>query len=84
MLSNKPMIKNKFLLIVCILTAVKFIKHLNHIAIRLDSEQGDLLFHKPELFHKCLRLRVMTAEVAIDDSLVFHAAFFEDFLAEGV
>ena len=42
------------------------------------------LFHKPQLLHQSLRLRVVTAEVAIDDSLVFHAALFEDFLAEGI
>ena len=42
------------------------------------------LFCKSKLLHKCLWLRIVTAEVTIDDSLILYAALLKDLLAECV
>ena len=44
--------------------------------------RGGCLLGKPELLHKSLWLRIVTAEVAVDDSLVLCTALLEDVLSE--
>ena len=40
------------------------------------------LLRESQFFHQSLRLRIVTAEVAIDHGLILHAALLKDFLAE--
>ena len=42
------------------------------------------LLREAELFHQGFRLRIVTTEVAVDDSLIDCAALLKDFLAECV
>ena len=43
-----------------------------------------MFLHKSELLHKSLWLRIMTAEVAVDHSLILSATLLKDLLAERV
>jgi len=40
------------------------------------------LFGQTEFLHQGLRLRVMSAEITVDDCLVLRASFFKDFPTE--